>query len=110
MAVVRAYVEISQRVGTREGNFLQKNSVKSERLRFLTCIAGGLKGALTGAGLRTRSIFNRVRVQELFANRVQVRVIRILFFEFGKNDRVRRVRVQVRVHSLDFIGRNGMNK
>ena len=39
------------------------------------------------AGLRTRSIFNRV--QEIFASRVQVRVLRILFFEFGKNDRVR---------------------
>ena len=36
------------------------------------------------AGLRTLSIFNLVRVQEVFAS-----FLRILFFEFGKNDRVR---------------------
>ena len=35
----------------RYGNFLRNNSLKSERLRFLTCIAEDLKGALTGAPL-----------------------------------------------------------
>ena len=45
-----------------------------------------------------------------FKRYLQVRVLRILFFEFefGKNDRVQPV--QVRVAALDFIGRDGMNK
>ena len=52
-------------------------------------------------GLRTRSIFNRVqvRVQQIFASRVQVRVLRILFFEF-----------KFEFAALDFVGRSGMNK
>ena len=55
--------------------------------KYSTCTA--LQAVL---GLQTRSIFNQV----------QVRVLRIIFFEFkfGKNDLVRRVRVQVRSPGL----------
>ena len=47
-------------------------------------------------GLRTRSIFNRVRVQELFASSSSSskNLFSWIKFEFGKNDRVQRVRVR----------------
>ena len=58
-------------------------------------LKNGLECSGLLAGLRTLSIFNRVQeiiTSSSFQN-FNFRVLRILFFEFGKNDRVQRVRV-----------------